>query len=408
VFNRLAKKASKLDAIIIESTGMADPCPVAQTFVQSEEVKKIAYLDAVIGVVDAKHIMQHLDETKINRESAAQIAFSDRLLISKIDLVTKKKLLEVKDRIRKLNPHAEMIDCNLRDNGVDLAKVLNTKLYDIKNSLNIDPDFLTRDDHHDHHDHEDVPIEEIGKSFSWAPSDPPATLEDQVFDPKLQVTYKGELRLANGIEDGGTNIELHVEVHDHEDVPIEQIGKDFSWAPSKAPATLEDQAFDPPLPVTYKGKPRLANGIEDGGKNIELQVNDEDDDEMEDAVATEDGAPVAKKQKVRHSHGHHHHHDDGITTVGFKFIGEMDNGKLNAFLGQFLQEKGPSVYRMKGIIAMQGMEEKFIFQGVHMLFDARPDEKWGPDEEKLNKFIFIGRDLNEKELRASFMDCLAT
>merc|ERR1712096_541993 len=86
VFKRLKKKMKKIDAVIIESTGMADPCPVAQTFQQSGEVKEVAYLDAVITVVDCKHIEMHLDSTNVKHESAAQIAFADRLLMNKIDL----------------------------------------------------------------------------------------------------------------------------------------------------------------------------------------------------------------------------------------------------------------------------------------------------------------------------------
>merc|ERR1712187_119681 len=81
-------------------------------------------------------------------------------------------------------------------------------------------------------------------------------------------------------------------------------------------------------------------------------------------------------------------HGDGIKTVGFKFPGFMDRKLVSNFLSQFLEAKGEDIYRMKGILAMQGDPRKFIFQGVHMLFDARPDEEWDDEEEIINKFIF--------------------
>merc|ERR1712130_1067258 len=90
VLNKLAEKKDKFDGIIIETTGLADPAPVAQTFFVDDDVKEFARLDGIVTLVDAKHIEQHLDDEK--NEGVEQVAFVDRLLLNKTDLVTEKDL----------------------------------------------------------------------------------------------------------------------------------------------------------------------------------------------------------------------------------------------------------------------------------------------------------------------------
>ena len=82
--------------------------------------------------------------------------------------------------------------------------------------------------------------------------------------------------------------------------------------------------------------------------------------------------------------------------------------KLNVWISALLKDQGPNIYRMKGVLAIKGMAKKFVFQGVHMVFDGQPlDVEWGVDEVKENKMIFIGKKLNKEELVASFMACMA-
>ena len=93
--------------------------------------------------------------------------------------------------------------------------------------------------------------------------------------------------------------------------------------------------------------------------------------------------------------------------VGIREVGELDMQKLNAWIGTLLKERGPDIYRMKGVLAINGMKNKFVFQGVHMVFDGKPLEvEWEADEVKENKMIFIGKKLDAEELKASFMQCL--
>ena len=91
----------------------------------------------------------------------------------------------------------------------------------------------------------------------------------------------------------------------------------------------------------------------------------------------------------------------GITTPG-----DLNEKKFNSWMSRLLQEKGNDIFRMKGVVSIKGSPERFVFQGVHMLFDGRPDRAWGPDERK-NQLVFIGRNLDRAELNEGFRACLA-
>merc|ERR1712048_793600 len=92
-------------------------------------------------------------------------------------------------------------------------------------------------------------------------------------------------------------------------------------------------------------------------------------------------------------HHHRHRHDDRVSSISVEVKGEMDTDLVNEWLLSTLQEKHQDLYRMKGIVALKGFEEKFVFQGVHAEFDGRPHEPWKEGEERKSKIVFIGKDL---------------
>jgi G3E family GTPase len=148
IIGGLQKRRGKFDAILVETTGLADPAPVAQTFFADEDVKRWTKLDSVVTVVDAKHVRQRLADT---REAADQIAFADVLLLNKTDAVTPAELAEVETALRRLNPYARIhrtARCN-----VALDQILDRGSFDLARILSLDPEFLEGDDH-DHHDHD--------------------------------------------------------------------------------------------------------------------------------------------------------------------------------------------------------------------------------------------------------------
>ena len=149
ILEGLMKRRGKFDAIIVETTGLADPAPVAQTFFVDADVGSAARLDAVVTVADAKWLAARLKDAP---EAKSQIAFADVILLNKTDLVTPAELAEVEARIRAINPYAKLH--RTERCAVPLDAVLGRSAFDLDRILEIEPDFLGADAHdHDHHDH---------------------------------------------------------------------------------------------------------------------------------------------------------------------------------------------------------------------------------------------------------------
>ncbi len=149
VVEGLMKRPGTFDGILVETTGLADPGPVAQTFFMDEDVRAKARLDAVVTVADAKHLLQRLEDAP---EAEDQIAFADVILLNKTDLVTPAELAKVERRIKAINPHATVHKTERCSIAID--KVLDRGAFDLDRILGLDPDFLEADDHHHDHDHD--------------------------------------------------------------------------------------------------------------------------------------------------------------------------------------------------------------------------------------------------------------
>ncbi len=153
ILEGLMKRRGKFDAIIVETTGLADPAPVAQTFFVDQDVQDRAWLDAVVTVADAKWLSDRLKDAP---EAKNQVAFADVIILNKIDLVSEGELKEVEARIRAINPYAKLHRTTRCQ--VPLDAVLGRNAFDLDRILEIEPEFLQVDDHdhdhgHDHHDH---------------------------------------------------------------------------------------------------------------------------------------------------------------------------------------------------------------------------------------------------------------
>jgi G3E family GTPase len=160
VVENLMRRPGRFDAILVETTGLADPVPVAQTFFMDEDVRAKAKLDAVVALVDAKHLPLRL---KDSREAEDQIAFADVVILNKTDLVSAQELAEVEAAIRAINAGARIHHASRAD--IDLSKVLDVGAFDLARAVDNDPHFLDHDhpdhacgpdcDHHDHDHHHD-------------------------------------------------------------------------------------------------------------------------------------------------------------------------------------------------------------------------------------------------------------
>jgi G3E family GTPase len=235
---QLVEHRSKFDSLMIETTGLADPAPVVQTFFIDERIRSEFQLNGVVTVVDAKHVWQQIDHSPEARE---QIAFADLVLLNKLDLINPEDLQELEYKIRVLNGAARI--------------------------------YQTR--------HSDIEIDKVLDLRSLA---------------------------------------------------------------------LEDKA----------------------------QAHDND-----------------------------HRHTEDIGTVSIVTPGDLDGLKLSQWFRNLLTESGPKVMRMKGILSLRNDPDQFVFQGVHLLFEGRPGRPWANGEERVNRLVFIGRDLDSDKITAGFKDCIS-
>ncbi|MBZ9989540.1 GTP-binding protein [Mesorhizobium sp. BH1-1-5] len=167
IIEGLMRRRDRFDAILVETTGLADPAPVAQTFFVDEDVRTKTRLDAIITVVDAKHLLGELDKA---HEAQEQLAFADIVLLNKTDLVSAEEQKQVEERIRRINPTAAIHGTERC--GIDLEKILERNAFDLDRILEVEPDFLDVFHEHEHDDHV--------TSFSLVTKDP---LDSQKFMP---------------------------------------------------------------------------------------------------------------------------------------------------------------------------------------------------------------------------------
>jgi len=148
ILGALMRRRDRFDHILIETTGLADPAPVAQTFFVDDEMRGQLRLDAIVTVVDAAHVLDHLDEVKpdgVENEAVEQVAFADRMILNKVDLVSPEHLTTVEERLRGINRGAEIV--RAQDAKVDLNRILDVGAFDLQRVLADDPAFLDQADH---------------------------------------------------------------------------------------------------------------------------------------------------------------------------------------------------------------------------------------------------------------------
>jgi len=241
IIGNLMRRRNKFDHLVIETTGLADPAPVIQTFFMDEDVQAHAQLDAVVTVVDSKHIWDHWDSS----EAQEQIAFADVILLNKIDLVFPEQLDKLETRIQAMNAITKLY--RTRNVELEMDALLGVGAFDLNRALEIDPKFLSETAHE---------------------------------------------------------------------------------------------------------------------------------------------------------------HDQSIASVALVEPRALDGKRLNDWLSYLLQTQGADIFRMKGILNMAGEDHRFVFQGVHMLFDGTRDRPWKPNETRKNELVFIGRNLDEAQLTEDFRLCL--
>ena len=383
VLNQLLKRRERFDHVLIETTGMADPGPVAQTFFLDEELRAQFVVDAIVTLVDARHFEKHLATLK---EPAEQVGYADVEILNKADLVDAGELARVEQAIRGINGSARILRAKQADVPVDA--VLGLGAFDLDRALAFDKAFLEpqypfewagayqltkgprilraagEHAHHGHdHDHDHSHEHDHGHSHAALkvallplPAADAASLERQI-EPAVRIFAEG----AREVESGG-----HLQ-------------------PGTTPYALE---------MGCMGGQFCIDVPVDGAYALFAEHHP---DELGLTLGVQ---PVAERAFASH------HHDAEIGSIGIDEPRALDARKVNDWLSYLLQNRGEDLLRMKGVLNIKGDERRYIFHGVHRMFVGRPDRAWG-DARRGSQLVFIGRKLDREELLAGFAACIA-
>ena len=399
ILGQLVKRKDRFDYVIVETTGLADPGPVAQTFFIDDDLKEHFQLDAIVTLVDAKHAEQHLEDVRAANE---QIAFGDVVLLNKTDLVSPADLARVEQRIRSINRTAKIFRTQSAQLPID--KVLNVGAFDLERALAVDRTFLEPEypfewggvfelpagavrirtgseehdhDHHAHHGH----AHHHGQDHNHA-HDPDHEHAGHEHGPGLGITFLRVSESSEGVLDA----------------QVEHVLRAFAETPIDVPCggTLEPGAHLYRLDVGHGGAQFTLDVKEPGTYAVFCEHLPQ-----ELSLRFEGLTPSAERQ-----YASHHHHDDEITSIGIADPRPLDPKKLDDWLGYLLQSRGQDIFRMKGVLNIQGEERRYVFHGVHMMFDSKLERPWGATPRQ-NSLVFIGRKLDRKEIEAGFESCVA-
>ena len=369
VLGNLMKRRDKFDYVLVETTGLADPGPVAQTFFMDDEIRAEFSLDGIVTLVDAAHIEQQLGRSD---ESTEQVAFADVLVLNKTDLVNGEALDRVEARLREMNRMAQVVRSERAD--VPVGTVLNLAAFDLDQILERRPTFL-----------------EPEYPFEWTGV---YSLDAGRF----------ELSLSDGPDPAMSLVVVHNQGTD--DAALRESAE---WCVRRYAEPAKFIRPGEEIPVGGHVNLQLDSR---GRKSFFLEVDthvrlglyaQHTAEEFALELTNADGStirPDAERTWVAQ-----HEHDDEVGSIAIEVDGDVDYERLNAWLGQLLRERGVDIFRMKGFISLAGESNRFVFQGVHMLFDGQPDRPWG-DSPRRNQLVFIGRDLDEQSMRQGFEACL--
>ena len=369
VLSNLMKRRDKFDYVLVETTGLADPGPVAQTFFMDDEISSEFILDGIITLVDAFHIHQQLGRSN---ESTEQIAFADVIVLNKIDLVNNDELDHLESRLSKMNKMAKIVRAKMAETPID--QVLNLGAFNLDQVLVRKPTFLEPE----------YPFEWTGV-YSLEPGKCEISFSEGP-DPSMSLVVVSDQGIKD--QDLRKSAERCVRIYS------------------------EDAQSIKPGQIIPKDKHISLDLSSAGNKSFYLQTEKQLNVGLfAQHTAEEFDIKVLKKShstipvQTERTWVAQHEHDDEVGSISIVINGDVDEEKLDQWISKLLAEKGVDIFRMKGFISIYGESNRFVFQGVHMVFDGKPDRPWGSLPRK-NQLVFIGRNLDEHDIRQSFEACL--
>ena len=373
VLGNLMKRRDKFDYVLVETTGLADPGPVAQTFFMDDEIQNEFTLDGIVTLVDAAHIDQQLGRSD---ESTEQVAFADVLVLNKTDLVNDESVDKLESRLRGMNSMARIL--RSENANVPVDTVLNLSAFDLDQVLQNRPTFLEPE----------YPFEWTGV-YKVEQGQYELTLEEGP-DPNMSLVALIDQEYSE--EDLNSGAEKCVRLY-AEDAQELSPGGVISFEKHIDLQLMSDGQKSFFLNIDKKCNLGLFTQHTAEEFDIKLLSTDSEDKNIEVPVTFE-RTWVAQ-----------HEHDDEVGSFAIEREGDVDIEKMNAWLSKLLAEKGVDIFRMKGFISIADDPRRFVFQGVHMLFDSQPEREWAEDERR-NQIVFIGRNLDEEAMQNDFDKCL--
>jgi len=326
-------------------------------------------LDGIVTLVDSKHVWQHIGDSDECRE---QIAFADTIVINKADLSTEEELQRLESRLRSMNRLARVHRTFQAELPID--RVLMLHAFELGQKLEVDPDFLKPEMPFEWSGVYELTAGSYDFVFQSGPDPVMGLVMVAIPDMQSDTLAKVEDRAVSLFNGADQTVRRGGEIH-----PKEVLQKlVFDEDTTRYRVVVARQGY---YAFFTQHKPEEFDAVLLGG-----------------AVAQ---SPVLSKT---FSAGHTH--DDTVTSVGICCPGQLDLNRLNAWFGETLRTRGADIFRMKGILNIKGSPNRFVFQGVHMLFDGKPDRPWLANEDRSNQLVFIGRNLNREALNAGFRRCL--
>ncbi|MBM3464532.1 MAG: GTP-binding protein [Armatimonadetes bacterium] len=369
ILTLLTKRAQPYDHIVIETTGLADPAPVAQTFFVDDRVKRKARLDAVVTVVDARHVMQHIEASRVCLD---QVAFADLILVNKCDLATPEELDHVESRIRQVNAAARIQRITFGQAPVD--EVLEHGGFNLEQALRSKPAFLQ----------EDYPFEHVSV-YGLRHGAHTLTLQAEHEEPLGVLMVPNDATMPE-LERAATTRVLAAQVETVSCEASVEIG---------IPVRLDMRN-----PGSVK---RFHLHVPESGEYaLFAQYNP-----REFGLRFTDGSGHAQTPLTSIDYTLAHAHDDSVASVTLRHEGALDEARLARWLTRLLHGKSASLYRLKGIVALAGKPNRCVIHGVHSLLNFTEDRPWEQHEERSSQLVFIGRGLDRRALRRAFRNCIA-
>ena len=394
VLGNLMKRRDKFDYVLVETTGLADPGPVAQTFFMDDDLREEFSLDGIVTLVDAVHIEQQLGRSD---ESTEQIAFADVLVLNKTDLVNGEVIDRLESRLRDMNRMARVVRSEMANVSVDT--VLNLGAFDLDQVLERRPTFLEPE----------YPFEWTGV-YSLAAGRYEFSLSEGP-DPSMSLVIVSDQDTDDAALREGAEwcVRQYAEpaepIHPGEEIPVGKHVNLLLDSPGRKSFFLQVDAqaqlgfYTQHLSEEFDIRLKNADGEAFSLASSFCPEPDCEETETRRIKGAEVPA-VAERTWVAQ-----HEHDDEVGSIAIEEDGDVDPERLNAWLSKLLSERGVDIFRMKGFISLVGESRRFVFQGVHMLVDGQPDREWG-DMPRRNQLVFIGRNLDEPSMRREFKACL--